>query len=125
MARSVMLPLRINARGGISYTPETDGGQRSLEQVIVARLLPGATQHPFDIAKGLTVPGATYDVARRGQQSLRGYVERMFAELEAEGRAQLMAFELDAVSSSGRRAAVIVWRNLERGGQQQTTALTV
>jgi hypothetical protein len=119
MARSALTPLRIAPTGGIAWTSPDDGGRRSLEQVIVARLSPGMSLHPFDVAEGYTVPGGEYETASRRQSArFDEHVRSVFRDLEAQRRARLVAMESGPVRDDGRRAVVIRWQNLETGGQE-------
>lgn len=124
MARSILTPLRINSRGGVSMTPASDGGRRSLLQVIVSRLTPGATDHPFDLADGLTVPGGLYDVSSsRANHEIQEHVRRTFAELEGQRRAKLTGFDVGPVRNDGKRRIDLSFANLELTAE--TTAVDV
>lgn len=122
MARTVLTPLRINAHGGVSMTPQSDGGRRSLLQVIVARLTPGATEHPFDLADGLVVPGGLYDTASaRAQHEIQEHVRQTFGVLEGQQRAKLSGFELGPVRNDGRRQMNVSFVNLELTAETAAT----
>lgn len=115
MARGVQTPMRITGRGGVTLTPAGDSGRRTLLQVISASLYPGQSAHPWAVAAGRRGPGGLYDSTNgRVSGDVQARVRRRFGELEAQGRARLVA--VIPQPQDGKQQITLEWQNLEQGG---------